>query len=83
MVSTTAVDPGHVELRPAGLLWGSGKTGRTLYQGIGATSGRFQYPPSPNEVDERRWRNLWEKGRVGLAECASATGWVESLRGNQ
>jgi hypothetical protein len=35
-----------------------------------------------NEVDERALENLWKKGREAWRDVASATGWVESLRGN-
>jgi hypothetical protein len=42
----------------------------------------IQFVTQSNEVDERALENLWKKGREAWRDVASATGWVESLRGN-
>jgi len=36
----------------------------------------------PSEADERKLADLWRKGRVAWRDVASATDWVELLRGN-
>jgi hypothetical protein len=41
-----------------------------------------QFLTQSNEVDERARENLWKKGREAWRDVASATDWVESLRGN-
>ena len=41
-----------------------------------------QFLTQSNEVDKRALENLWKKGREAWRDVASATGWVESLRGN-
>ncbi len=41
-----------------------------------------QFLTQSNEVDERALENLWKKGREAWRDVASATEWVESLRGN-
>ena len=41
-----------------------------------------QFLTHSNEVDERALENLWKKGREAWRDVPSATGWVESLRGN-
>lgn len=43
----------------------------------------IQFAPQTNEVDEQALASLWEKGRKAWKDVTSATGWVESLRGNQ
>jgi hypothetical protein len=42
----------------------------------------IQFVPLSTEVDEQALAFLWEKGRKAWKEVDSATGWVESLRGN-
>jgi hypothetical protein len=41
-----------------------------------------QFLTHSNEVDEVALENLWKKGREAWRDVASATDWVESLRGN-
>lgn len=42
----------------------------------------IQFLTQSSEVDERALENLWKKGREAWRDVASATEWVESLRGN-
>jgi hypothetical protein len=41
-----------------------------------------QFLTQSNEVDEVALENLWKRGREAWRDVASATDWVESLRGN-
>ena len=43
----------------------------------------IQFLPHTAEVDEQALATLWEKGRNAWRNVQSATGWVETLRGNQ
>jgi hypothetical protein len=43
----------------------------------------IKFLPQSGEADERALANLWQKGREAWREVASATGWVEALRGNK
>ena len=43
----------------------------------------IQFLPHTREVDEQALATLWEKGRNAWRNVQSATGWVETLRGNQ
>ncbi|MEI9863321.1 MAG: hypothetical protein WDN00_01940 [Limisphaerales bacterium] len=43
----------------------------------------IQFSPQTAEVDEQALAALWKKGREAWKEVTSATGWVESLRGEQ
>lgn len=43
----------------------------------------IQFSPQTTEVDEQALALLWQKGRKAWKEVESATGWVESLRGNK
>lgn len=42
----------------------------------------IQFLPHESDTDERALANLWQKGRDAWREVRSATGWVESIRGN-
>lgn len=43
----------------------------------------IEFLPQTDEVDEQALAALWCKGREAWKDVESATGWVESLRGNQ
>ena len=43
----------------------------------------LQFLPQASEADERTLANLWQKGSEAWRDVASASGWVESLRGNK
>jgi hypothetical protein len=43
----------------------------------------IQFLANASEVDERALANLWQKGREAWRDVTSATGWVDSLRGNK
>jgi hypothetical protein len=43
----------------------------------------IQFLPHTEEVDEQALATLWKKGRNAWKSVQSATGWVETLRGNQ
>ena len=42
----------------------------------------IQFLPHESDTDERALANLWQKGREAWREVQSATGWVETMRGN-
>ena len=43
----------------------------------------IQFLAQASEADERTLTNLWQKGHEAWRDVPSATGWVESLRGNK
>ncbi len=42
----------------------------------------IQFLPQESDTDERALANLWQKGRDAWRDVRSATGWVETMRGN-